>query len=430
MYDLRSPLSRRAVLRTATLAGLAALFPARAFGADVVARILAAGKILVMLELEGGNDGLNTIVPYADTNYQSARSTIRLRTDSTDDRYRVIPFTDFSGATALPKPAGVGVHAALNDLMPAWQGGNLAIVQGLGYAQSNRSHFRGIDLWNHGVTDADPEQSNGWLGRMFTGQDSTTIVDGIALRRAGNNAATMTGVNVLAMDNASDYLARTSSWTAPTVDQFTAAAANPALLHLLNTRKLAVEARGQLNAAVGTPPAFGVTWSTSDIGRQLRTVAESIAGGMPCPFYKVSTGSFDTHADQPYRHRKLWVDVSLALKNFRDAMIEKSKWNNVLVVTYSEFGRRIAQNNSDGTDHGTAAPHLLLGGSVIGGIHGTQPSLTAVDERNDMIATTDFRRYLATIGQFLGISATNRDAALEPSATTPAGLYTPLAVLA
>jgi uncharacterized protein (DUF1501 family) len=430
-------LTRRQVLHSATLAGLATLFPG-VVGAGEVLRVVRAGRILILLEFEGGNDGINTIVPYADPIYASKRpAPMRLTVGNADFRNEVIPFdpTVATGSDRLPfstvaqgaafAPSGFGIHAGLEALRPAWQNGELAIVQGVGYAKPNRSHFRGINILSTAQTDEQPLTSTGWLGRMFTLEGSAGgAADGIIQSRFKNNGASATGVRLISFSSPNSYLTQTQGIPDPTQAQLDAAAGNPGLLHLLTQQKNARGARAAMTTAVGTPPRFTQTFPNNDLGRQALYTAQCIAGGLACSVYKIKIGGFDTHTEQVVPHANLLKTVADALAALRAALIEKGLWNNVLITTLSEFGRRLEMNGSNGTDHGTAAPHFFLGGKVQGGFYGTYPSLSTLDSRGDLLYNVDFRQMYATCGKWLGVSDANIDAALPPVTGQPT--FTPV----
>ncbi len=428
-------LTRRHVLQTAALGAMSALLPENLHAFEGLLRIVRSDRILILLEFEGGNDGLNMLVPYTDSTYIAKRPTyLPLRSTSTDWRSQVIPFSTWSSGTTLTTAAGFGVHAGLDLLKPAWQAGNLAFVHGVGYANPNQSHFRGIDIWNSGADDNQPVTSSGWLGRMFANETvagSQANTAAVIFRRENNNPARGSGVSTISMAKPADFLGRSTSdkIPLPTGAQITAASGKPAVLHLLTTQQAASAAHDTLQAAVGTPPTFTTTFPTNDLGNQAKYVAQCIAGGLPCAFYKMSIGGFDNHTNQLDKHADLMSQVADALRALRAALIEKGKWDNVLLMSYSEFGRRIEENSSGGTDHGTAAPHFFMGGKVIGGIYGTQPSLAAPDSHGNLQANTDFRQLYATCGNWLGISPANLTASLDPFHPAPATptTYAPIA---
>jgi uncharacterized protein (DUF1501 family) len=404
------PWLRRDVLRLALAGGASALLPSSLAAAapNGLQPLLSPGRVLVLVELEGGNDGLNTIVPYQDATYIARRPSLRLRTDHGDARLKVQTLASWGG----PAGGGLGVHPALAPLKPAWQAGQLAVVHGLGYVNPNRSHFRGIDIWNGGATDDQAPVATGWLGRLLAAEAPAVAAHAVVLERAGFHPVVHGDLRILAMDQPSEFLDRTEDLVAPTQGQIDAA--TPALQHLLTTQRTAAELRAALAAAVATPPTFTTVFPTTEIGTQAKHVAQCIAGGFNAPVYKLALGSFDTHADQVQRHHDLLGELATALAALRSALIEKGRWNDVLVATYAEFGRRVEENDSAGTDHGTACLQFLLGGRVVGGQHGTMPALGDLDSRGDLKFNLDFRRYWATGARWLGFTDAQIKTALNP----------------
>ncbi|MBA3707542.1 MAG: DUF1501 domain-containing protein, partial [Planctomycetes bacterium] len=183
--------------------------------------------------------------------------------------------------------------------------------------------------------------------------------------------------------------------------------ANPALQHVLNVQRDVVSAKVDFDARLTVPPTFGAAFPAGRFGDQCRSVAQMISAGMPIPVYKISLGGFDTHSSQRAKHDGLLAQVAQGLSALRDALVEKGAWNRTLIMSYSEFGRRVEANDSGGTDHGTAAPHLILGSTanITGGWYGTQPSLTDLDARGDLKWQIDYRRLYATGLAFLGLPA-------------------------
>jgi uncharacterized protein (DUF1501 family) len=420
--DATMHLTRRKIIQGAALGALTSLLPGHLRAMEGLLSNVRTDRILILVELEGGNDGLNTLVPFNDNTYKTKRDKLRLVPDSTDDAKRVIPFSTWSGSASLPGVQdGFGVHALLNPLQSAWKEGDLAFIHGIGYTQPNLSHFRGIEIWSYGTDDTQPLIATGWLGRMMAAQTmapSHVNTASVIFNRENDNPARTPAISTISMARPADFIEGSTNekMPLPSKQQFDAAQSKPTLLHLLNTQRAAHEAHGEFQAAVGTPPVFTTEFPKNAVGTQAKYIAQCIAGGLPCSFYKMSVGSFDTHAGQLGRHAYLLDRLAQSLKALRDGLIEKGRWDNVLIMTYSEFGRRIEENGSEGTDHGTAAPHFMLGGKVKGGVYGTQPVLAAADERGNLVANTDFRRLYATCGSWLGISESNIAASLDPFA--------------
>ena len=440
-------LTRRQVLRSASLAAFAAFLPPLLRSTEF-ARTVSSTRTLILLELEGGNDGLNTIIPFADAAYAAARPSLKLTPSLSATSPDVLEYTKtyvpFVGAGAyttftdgasglVGTQTGLGIHKALMPLQLAWKANDLAIVQGVGYGNPNRSHFRGIDIWNSAVTDNQAFVASGWLGRMFTseGVDTSSKTNGMLFRRPNNNPLVQANLRAVSMNNPKDFIDNSADIAEFSVTP-PVATGNAALDQVLVARYQAAQARESLVTAMATSAAVQIesTWKTTfpetNLGEQAKDIARCIAGGLNCAFYKMSIGGFDNHTDQKTKHADLLGNVGKSLAALRQALKDAGKWDDVLIMTYSEFGRRLEQNGSNGTDHGTAAPHFFMGGLVNGGIYGSHPSLTTLDSSGDMIHNTDFRRLYATCGSWLGVTTQHVNTALTLDSGTD---YLPLGVI-
>lgn len=363
-------ISRRHLLSGMGVLPLLALRPNMALAGDW-------SRILVLVELAGGNDGLNTVVPQTDPLYRRLRPGIALSGDrlvSLDERF--------------------GLNAALSPLMPAWRGGDLAVVQGVGYPGPDRSHFRSIDIWDT-ASDSAEVLTRGWLAQLFDRDappgDFTT--DGLVLGHDG--AGPLAGARrFVELRNPGRFVRDAKRSPALSAD----AGSNPALQHIVRVQaeidRAAAGLSGDGIAATAPGPAFPKT----GLGHQLELAARVIAGQARVAVIKTTLGGFDTHINQVAIQRRLLDEAGEALAAFRGSMQAAGLWDRVLVMTYSEFGRRAAENGSDGTDHGAAAPHFLLGGRVRGGFYGQAPSLASL-ENGDLQYTTDFRQLYSTVLQ-------------------------------
>ena len=334
------------------------------------------GRILVLLELKGGNDGLNTVVPYSDAGYYKLRPGLAVRRDQ-----------------VLQVSETLGFNPRLGALMDIWQQKELAIINGVGYPQPNRSHFRSIEIWQTGSSSSEYLQA-GWLARLMAGRSisSNAVADGAAI---GGNAGPLAGgdLNVVVMRNADRFFHQ-----ARRVAEVKATTDNPALKHLLTVQNDLHRSAQALSRKVNAGGPLKTEFPKTPIGRNFETAARLIASDTGIPIINVSHGGFDTHANQRANHDRILWQLAEATAAFRLAMQETGWWDRVLVMTYSEFGRRPAENNSRGTDHGTAAPHFVLGGKVKGGIYGNQPSLADL-EKGDLKFNIDFRRLYATVAR-------------------------------
>ena len=359
-------MNRREFLQYTSLIPLAGMVP------DVLA---AAGnrpeKIVLLVELKGGNDGLNTLIPFRDAEYHRARPKLRVK-------------------NGIPLKNNMAMNPYLKQILPLWHEGHMAWIQGVGYSHPSRSHFHSIDVWETASTRNNEDR--GWLTRVLAAKHNS--LNGIVL--GDNNLGPMGGENgsAVAMEDPKTFLRQTKY-----LNKQQYKASNPSLAHMLNVQNQINTAASELGR-VYNGRRSPVRFPTSRFGRKLELVTQMIINGMDTPVYKVSLEGFDTHASQVDQHNNLMNHLGGGLKAFTDAMKRAGLWNNVLVMTYSEFGRRVAENNSGGTDHGAAAPHFVLGGRVRGGMYGKQPSL-APDKLydGDLVHTVDFREVYASLAQ-------------------------------
>ena len=326
------------------------------------------GRRIVLIELSGANDGLNTVIPFTNDRYFDLRPKLAIQKDA---RFNI------SNSLAL--------HSALTDLGSVWERGDLAVIQGLGYPGANRSHFKSIALWETGG-DGSGSGETGWLTEDIEGLGSAYDFDahGISLDGGMGVFTSKNGV-WLSMTSAEQFkrLSQTAM-TAKTTSQ------NPALEMLLTRAAALNSSMERITNKLNTSRGRNFNMRAGDLGRQLSLASTLIAAGIDTPVLKVKIDGFDTHEDQPWRHQRLLEDLGRAISGFAQQMRKIGQWDNTLVLTYSEFGRRAVENSTRGTDHGTAAPHFLAGGSINGGIYGKHPSLSKLTD-GDMQFTMDYR---------------------------------------
>jgi uncharacterized protein (DUF1501 family) len=354
--------------------GLSVILAGRAARAD------QAQRTLILVELKGGNDGLNTVIPYADPQYHQQRTGIGVAREH-----------------VLQLDERVGLNQKLEPLMESWKARDLAIVQGVGYPYPNRSHFRSIEIWDT-ASASNQTLSDGWIARAF---DGTTLakgagVDGIVV---DNNSLPMMGrtFRTIVMPDAENFLRQAAAMKDvkdPRND------GNPALRHLLDVRHEVNGAALGLSAKLRDAPAPAHAFSGPPFGfgHQLELAARILMARVPVVAIKVALLGFDTHANQVGTQERLLAFLGENLATLRKNLIAANLWNDVVVMTYSEFGRRVKQNASAGTDHGTAAPHFVMGGAVKGGLHGVYPSLADLQD-GDLKHTVDFRNVYSTIAR-------------------------------
>lgn len=357
-------MQRRDFLKLAGGSALSAWLP----GAHAAAPD-AYRKLLVLVELKGGNDGLNTVVPYTDSNY-----------------YRLRPRIAIKREEVLQLSERVGLHPALGALMPLWQGRELAVIQGLGYPKPNQSHFRSIEIWE---TASDSEQylHDGWLARAFAANPVPRgfVADGVVVG-SQEMGPFLGGARAVALTDTEQFV-RQSRLATPLAKR-----GNAALTHILKVEGEIVQAAGGLGSGLVLRTEF----PNGGFGNVLRTASQVIASQAGVAAVRVTLNGFDTHQNQPGQQANLLKQLAEGLAVFKNALMELNRWNSTLVMTYAEFGRRVAENNSNGTDHGTASVHFAMGGQVRGGLYGRAPQLDLLDKGN-LVHTVDFRSLYATV---------------------------------
>lgn len=358
-------LHRRALLGVLAAAPLG---PVRAFAQSLAA--VPRRPLLILVELRGGNDGLNTIVPYADPLYS------RLRPRLAIDRDKVVKLTP-----------DTGLHPALEKLLPAWEDKRLAIVQGLGYPQPNLSHFRSIEIWDTG-SKSDEYLETGWLCRAFAAAPSPAsfAADGVVVGAGGMGPLSGRGARAIALANPEQFLRNAR------LARGEGEARNPALAHILRVERDVLASARKLHAH----RAFATSFPQGAFGNAVATASQLAANEAGISVVRLSLDGFDTHAYQMGRQESLLRQLGDGLAALRAALIEVGRWDSAVVATYAEFGRRPRENHTGGTDHGTASAHLVMGGPVRGGLYGVRPALDRLDGEGNLPHAIDFRAYYAT----------------------------------
>ena len=340
---------------------------------------------LVLVALYGGNDGLNTLVPYHDAAYLGGRPTL-----------------GFQPNEVIPLDAGLALNPGLKGLKSLWDAHQLAVVRGVGYPSPNYSHFRSMDIWQSGVPDG--VETSGWLGRWLDGLGGTDPLAAISVGATlpkllqGNvtaGSAIPAGALTLGQGGRVEKPFAALESVVPGESSLAARVAQSGT-DLLTVVHSVNEVLGKSTAA--SNPAAG-----SALAGQLDLVTRLIKGGLPSRVYVVSAGGFDTHVDEKQAHQRLLTEVDAAVTDFVHAMASDPRGAGVVLMTFSEFGRRVAQNASGGTDHGSAGPLFVAGPGVRGGFYGEEPSLTDLDNGN-LKFSTDFRSvYTTVLGRVLGV---------------------------
>ena len=418
--------TRRKFLRTSVLGAAASwtlpvflektFFALDALAADAMTQATSGrdNNILVVLQLAGGNDGLNSVVPFVDDAYHRVRPKLALPPDK-----------------ILKLDSEIGLNPRLTGLKSLYDSGQLAIVQGVGYPNPNRSHFRSTEIWQT-ASDANRVKNEGWLGRYFdnccSGAEPTV---GVAISEQSPQAFSAkipTGVTFshleqfrwkASMGADGKPLSEEEAFYRQLIggaEEKPSLAADgnsisslPGKFHNDATtedflRRTALDA--QLSSdkilAIARKYKSNVPYPQTPLGASLNLIGRMIAGGLATRVYYASQGGFDTHAGQIGSHDRLMAVVNQAIAAFVADLKQQGNFERVLLMTFSEFGRRVAENANNGTDHGTAAPMFLLGGRIKPGLFGKQPSLTDLDN-GDLKFNIDFRSvYASVLDNWLG----------------------------
>jgi uncharacterized protein (DUF1501 family) len=332
-----------------------------------------ARKLLILVELKGGNDGLNTVIPYADPDYARLRPRLAIPRD------QVVQLTE-----------RVGLHPSLAPLRGPWERRELAIVQGVGYPQPNLSHFRSIEIWDT-ASRSDEYLDAGWLARAFAASPSpdSFAADGVVVGAGGMGPLAGPGARAIALTDPAQFLRNARLAHAQGESR------NPALAHVLRVERDVTLSAQRLH----TGRKLDTEFPKNAFGNAAGTAAQLAANEAGIAVVRLSLGSFDTHANQLGTHANLLRQLGEGLAALRDGLIETGRWESTVIATYGEFGRRPRENQSGGTDHGTSSSHFVMGGAVKGGLHGAAPDLAALDGNGNLPFAVDFRGYYATLLQ-------------------------------
>ena len=353
--------------------------------------------VIVVLQLTGGNDYLNTVIPYNDPHYRDNRPAVGVAED------RILKIND-----------NVGFHPEMAPMQRLYDQGKVAIINGVGYANSPRSHFRSMDIWH--TCEPDKLGTEGWLGRVTKDLDPnkenvvTTVSFGPSLPRA----LALPGVPVACVDDLDTFgMLPTISETEQRnkiLDRFTrlyspTIGSGFVMDYLGQTGLDSLKAADILKVA---PAKYNSTIEYPDtpLARKLRGIAQVHMADLGTRILYCDHGSFDSHSNQVGMHDKLWNDVSSAVESFFDDLRENNAGENVIMLLFSEFGRRVHDNGS-GTDHGAAGAAFVIGEGVKGGEYGEYPSTNTEDlEQGDLVPNTDFRSVYTTIAEnWMGLDA-------------------------
>lgn len=357
----------------------------------------SSGNILIVVQLAGGNDGLNTVVPYTDSQYNKLRPTL------------AVPET-----SVIRLDERLGLHPNLQPLKAIWDGGKMAIVEGVGYPNQSLSHFQAMDIWQ--TLDLNGNGSEGWLGKLVSGWVDK---DGHPFQSLDVGVQTAQALSSIKAQVPTLASVETYRVYPDPADMDGGTARMSALMKLYNSYPgtspyaalldaTAVHAQTgsqQLHAAAAQYQPK-VTYPQGPFAAGLKVLAETIVQGLGLRVGYVTLGGFDTHANEKTTHDLLMKTLADGLAAFYSDLDQHGKADNVVIMTWSEFGRRVEENGSEGTDHGTAAPMFVLGKPVSKGIFGAPPELNNLDANGNMKYTTDFRSVYATVlDRWMGASS-------------------------
>jgi uncharacterized protein (DUF1501 family) len=398
-------LTRRDFLRTSTLVALAPSVPAFLANTARAARPERDGRVLVVIQLDGGNDGINTVVPFADEGYAKYRKVLRLPTQRLFKINR-----------------DVGLHPAMGDAAKLVETGRLAIVQGVGYPNPSRSHFKSMAIWHSAnvklprgdVVDLESKASYGWIGQALDA--GTKPAD-------GSPAAVFVGTGALpgalrsrrsvasALTRPEDALLTLKADAKAAV----AADSGTDLAAFVRRSTLDAYATSERMAQVLRAKDSSPRYPPTALASRLQVVARLLKGGVGTRVFYTSQSGYDTHFIQAQQHAELLREFAGALRAFLDDLAAAGLAERVVMLAFSEFGRRVQENGSQGTDHGTAGPVFVAGPGVRAGLVGKTPSLLDLQD-GDLKMEVDFRQVYASVLDWVGL----------PSGTALAGPFAPL----
>ena len=351
-------------------------------------------KTVVVLQLSGGNDALNTIIPYNDGQYYDNR-----------------PFVNIPQDKVLKLDDKLGLNPALAPIKALWDEGKVALINGVGYPNPNRSHFRSMDVWH--TAESEEVGEDGWLGRAIRELDpqAENVLTGVNFGRGLPRALYAKGVPVASVGNLETYglfpdikdeAARNLALEAFT--QMYGGSGRDVIANFISQTGTDALKGADILRVAPQQYSSSVEYADNPIADNMKSIAQVMTAGLGTRVYYTQHGSFDTHASELTSHAKLWQDVSGAVGDFMDDMKEHDMDKDVVVLFFSEFGRRIKDNGA-GTDHGSGGVAFVIGGDVNGGMYGEFPSLDDDKQlEGDLHFSNDFRSTYSTIAErWLGI---------------------------
>jgi len=394
--------TRRAFLKTSLATGslvswgltVPAFLSRTALAAPDAANPGARDTILVVVQLTGGNDGLNTVIPYADDEYGKLRPTLRIPKDQ-----------------VKKLDAHVGLHPSLEGLAGLLQDQALCVIQGVGYPNPSQSHFRSMDIWQAASTEE--TLTEGWIGKGLKRLQGAGAFHLSGVNESAPLALTGAPARVPSIASLEDFQLRTAAASQADRKEQQAViesvarpdSGKPSLLDFVRRTAVNTYASSQRLQEIGKNYQPKTPYPNTPLANHLKLAAQLIDADLGARIFYVSIDGFDTHAGQANNHGNLLRQVSDAMTAFYKDLAARGHKDRILLMTFSEFGRRAKENGSRGTDHGSAAPMLLVGGKVKAGVLGVHPSLSALDMGN-LKHHTDFRQvYAAVLEQWLGVAS-------------------------
>ncbi len=368
-------------LSTGVALGSVVAVPRLAFGdAEKAAKRDTPRRTLVFLHLNGGNDGLNTVIPWKDDNYRRMRPSLAI------DANRVLKIGD-----------GLGFHPALGGLQTLWKKKRLAVVNGVGYPNPNYSHFRSTEIWFSAEPDKTP--TYGWLGRALDQNPSKKPLRAVALQKEQPLSLAASKPGIVTMTDFGRFRVPQAMATAASLYKTYANRSDGARAEVGAAGEQAISVAKRISKL--QPSGSGMY---GPLGESLKKVVALLSAGLGLECIQISYGGFDTHSNQLPSHQRLLTQVGNNLRGFQDHIEKLGLGESVVTVVMSEFGRRVPENLSGGTDHGSAGPVFVIGKGIQHGTFGAQPSLEDLD-RDNLKYTTDFRRvYAAVLKHALGMN--------------------------
>jgi len=327
-------------------------------------------KYLILIELKGGNDGLNTVIPYNDNLYYENRPTLQIPSNK-----------------VLKINTELGLNPALGHLQKLYKDDDLSIVQNVGYANPNKSHFTSLDIWE---TASENKGANGWLYELFKNSQSDHLIDAMVF---SGSTGLFEGPkpNFLKVKNIRQFVKQSRKLKIPDY-----LSSDPAQVHLLSSINKIHKVASRLEDKVDLDEMQSIKKGKISLSDQLMQASFLMQHNVDIPIFKVAIKGFDTHSNQENEHKDKLTELNDALAEFTQELKSNNLWNDSLIMTYSEFGRRIKENGSKGTDHGEASCMFCMGGRIKGGIYGDTPDLLNHHD-NNLISMIDFREVYAEL---------------------------------